>query len=98
MKNLSTSEAQVRAHVLISGRVQGVGYRFFTVNEARRLGINGWVQNLPDKRVEAVFEASQGNVEAMILWCHHGPPGAVVQDVLVEYEVPEGLRGFETLR
>lgn len=96
MKNLLESEIEVCVHVFISGTVQGVGYRFFTVKEAKRLGIKGWVQNLPDRRVEAVFEASQANVEEMILRCHQGPPGAVVKEVLVEYETPQGLQGFET--
>lgn len=98
MQNLSTSEAQIRAHVFISGKVQGVGYRFSALDEARRLGINGWVKNLLDRRVEAVFEGSQALVEEMIEWCQQGPPGAVVQDVMVEYETPQGLRGFETRR
>ncbi|MGB5963140.1 MAG: acylphosphatase [Coleofasciculaceae cyanobacterium] len=98
MQNLSRSEAQIRAHVFVSGKVQGVGYRFSALDEARRLGINGWVKNLLDRRVEAVFEGSKAVVEEMIEWCNQGPPGAVVQDVMVEYETPQGLQGFETRR
>ncbi len=98
MQNRVTSEAEIRAHVFISGKVQGVGYRFSTLHEARRLGINGWVKNLLDRRVEAVFEGSKVLVEVMIQWCQQGPTGAVVQDVVVEYETPEGLRGFEMKR
>lgn len=97
MQNPSASQ-QIRAHVFICGTVQGVGYRFSTVGEARRRGVSGWVRNLPDGRVEAVFEGSQPAVEKIIRWCHEGPSAAVVEDVAVEYEKPEGLRGFETRR
>lgn len=92
------SQEQIRAHVFISGQVQGVGYRLSTVSEARRWGVNGWVRNLSDGRVEAVFEGDKSGVEEMINWCHQGPSAAVVKDVAVEYEKPEGLRGFETRR
>ena len=98
MPNPSPLHEQIRAHVFVSGRVQGVGYRYFTVNEARRLGVNGWVRNLPDGRVEAVFEGSRKLVEEIISWCHKGSTAAVVKDVAVEYEEPEGLREFETRR
>jgi acylphosphatase len=98
MPNQSAPQEQIRAHVFISGRVQGVGYRYSTMDEADRLGVHGWVRNLPDGRVEAVFEGSKTVVEEMIRWCHKGPSAAVVKDVAVEYEEPEGLRGFETRR
>lgn len=98
MSNPSSLNEQVRAHVLISGRVQGVGYRFSTVDQANDLGVNGWVRNLPDNRVEAVFEGRREAVEEIIQWCHRGPRAAVVKDVAVEYEEPEGLQGFETRR
>jgi acylphosphatase len=98
MSNPSPMNEQVRAHVFISGRVQGVGYRFSTIEQADNLGVTGWVRNLPDGRVEAVFEGNQAAVEEMIRWCHRGPSAAVVKDVAVEYEEPEGLRGFETRR
>jgi acylphosphatase len=98
MSNPSPMNEQVRAHVFISGRVQGVGYRFSTIEQADNLGVTGWVRNLPDGRVEAVFEGNQAAVEEMIRWCHRGPRSAVVKDVAVEYEEPEGLRGFETRR
>jgi acylphosphatase len=62
------------------------------------LGINGWVRNLSDGRVEALFEGSKAAVEEMIKWCRQGPRGAVVKDVAVEYEEPEGLQGVETRR
>jgi len=85
----------IRAHVLISGRVQRVGFRFSTQDMATLYGLTGWVRNLPDERVEAVFEGDRSSVEAMIRWCHQGPPHAIVQDVMVVYEPPEGLNGFE---
>jgi acylphosphatase len=93
-----TASPQIRAHVFVTGRVQGVGYRYATVDTARQLGLQGWVQNLPDRRVEAVFEGAQNVVEEMIRWCHCGPPAAIVQDVVVEYEEPKGLQGFEVKR
>jgi len=98
MQNPSAPQEQIRVHVFVSGRVQGVGYRYSTVNEAQRLGVNGWVRNLPDGRVEAVFEGSRKLVEEIIRWCHKGPTAAVVKDVAVEDEELEGLRGFETSR
>ncbi|MBF2006966.1 acylphosphatase [Chlorogloeopsis fritschii PCC 9212] len=88
----------IRAHVFISGRVQGVGYRFATVDTASQLGLSGWVRNLPDGRVEAVFEGAQEVVEEMIRWCHQGPPAAIVKDIVVEYTEPEGLRRFDVRR
>ena len=68
------------------------------MDEADRLGVYGWVRNLPDGRVEAVFEGSKTVVDEMIRWCHQGSRAAVVKDVAVKYEEPEGLRGFETRR
>ena len=88
----------VRAHVLVSGRVQGVGYRASTWDTAILLKLNGWVKNRRDGRVEAVFEGTGDQVEEIIRWCHKGPPTAVVSEVQVEYEPPEGLRGFQVVR
>jgi acylphosphatase len=87
-----------RAHVYISGRVQGVAYRASTWEVADRLGLSGWVRNLPDGRVEAVFEGEPATVEKMIQWCHKGPPAALVQDVALKQEPPENLQGFKILR
>ncbi|MEL6162813.1 MAG: acylphosphatase [Cyanobacteria bacterium J06641_2] len=89
---------QIRAHTFISGKVQGVGYRYSTMNEAKKLGLKGWVRNLPDSRVEALFEGESEVVEEMIRWCHRGPTAAVVKDVQVEYSEAEGLQGFEIIR
>ena len=98
MQNSSPSQKRVRAHVFIAGKVQGVGYRYFTMKKASQLHISGWVRNLPDDRVEAVFESDREVVEQIINWCHEGSPAAVVQDVSVEYSEPEGIQGFEVRR
>jgi acylphosphatase len=87
--------SRARAHVFVSGRVQGVYYRATTREQARERGVGGWVRNLDDGRVEAVFEGPEPAVEAMVEWCHEGSPQASVADVTVEYEEPEGLDGFE---
>ncbi|HLO87228.1 MAG TPA: acylphosphatase [Nostocaceae cyanobacterium] len=98
MPNTTPLPKQVRAHILITGQVQGVGYRYATVDTASQLGLTGWVRNLPDGRVEAVFEGVREVVEDMVRWCHSGPPAAIVKAVVVEYGLPEGLRGFEVRR
>lgn len=82
--------AEKRAHVFISGRVQGVSYRYYTVQEATRKGVKGFVRNLMDGRVEAVFEGDEEAVEHMVNWCHSGSPAASVQDVEVDWEEPRG--------
>ena len=84
-----------RAHVFVSGKVQGVYYRANTQGTAREKGVEGWVKNLADGRVEAVFEGPEKTVEAMVEWCHEGSPAADVEDVEVEYGEPEGEDGFE---
>ncbi|MFB6133832.1 MAG: acylphosphatase [Halanaeroarchaeum sp.] len=89
---------RVRAHVFVTGRVQGVYYRANTREEARDLGIDGWVRNLDDGRVEAVFEGEESAVESMTEWCEEGSPAASVSDVDVTYEDPEGLEGFRIER
>jgi len=79
-----------RAHVFIEGRVQGVFFRDYTRRKARSLGVVGWVRNLEDGRVEALFEGEEEKVEEMIKWCHKGPPYARVEKVEVIYEEPKG--------
>lgn len=84
------------AHLLIEGRVQGVCFRMYTKAEARRLGLSGWVRNLPDSNVEAYAEGEKDKVEQFIAWCHHGPPHARVTQVKVQWTKPEGLAtGFQ---
>lgn len=75
-----------RVRVYISGRVQGVFFRAYTKEEADRLGLKGWVRNLPDGRVEAVFEGPASAIEEMIRWCHRGSPASKVTSVEVEEE------------
>lgn len=87
-----------RAHVFVSGRVQGVSFRATTREAARDHGVDGWVRNLADGRVEAVFEGAEDAVEAMIAFCHEGSARAVVEDVAVEYADPEGIDGFRIRR
>jgi len=83
-----------RAHVFASGRVQGVFFRQETARRAASRGVAGWVRNLPDGRVEAVFEGPRPAVESMVEWFHEGPRSAVVDSVDVEWEAPAGERGF----
>jgi len=80
----------VRAHVYISGRVHGVFFRSSTEEKAFELGIKGWVRNLRDGRVEAVFEGEKEKVEEMLRWCHEGPPYARVTNVEVKWEEYKG--------
>ncbi|MDJ0507691.1 MAG: acylphosphatase [Crocosphaera sp.] len=81
-------------HVFVTGTVQGVGYRYSTVQEAQRLGIKGWVRNLLDGRVEAIFEGIEPSVEEMVQWCHQGPRNAQVTGVRVETLEPKGYQDF----
>jgi acylphosphatase len=86
---------QMRTHVYISGRVQGVSFRWNTQYRAQELGLTGWVRNLWDGRVEAVFEGEEETVRKMVDWCHHGAQPAHVDRVEVKYEQPSGeFRSF----
>ena len=76
----------VRAHVIVSGRVQGVFFRSETQDEAHRKSIDGWVRNLSDGRVEAVFEGEKDRVDALVEFCRMGPPGAKVARTDVVWE------------
>jgi len=83
-----------RAHLFIDGRVQGVYYRAFTRDQASELGLNGWVRNMPDGRVEAVFEGREVLIEQAIIACKRGPAGARVTNVDVTWEPVVGEKGF----
>jgi acylphosphatase len=83
-----------RVHVFVTGRVQGVFFRASCAEEARSLGVAGWVRNAPDGRVEAVFEGPEAVVEAMVGWCRRGPAHARVDGVEVRDEEPAGVEGF----
>ena len=73
----------VTKHLLITGRVQGVGFRFYTQRKAHELGITGWVRNCRDGSVEGVIQGASEAVETMISWARRGPPSAVVAEVRV---------------
>ena len=73
--------ANIRMHLIIEGRVQGVYFRDSTRKEAVTLSVFGWVKNLPDGTVEVLAEGPEDNLKELVSWCHHGPPGAKVQRV-----------------
>jgi acylphosphatase len=88
--------AAARAHLFIEGRVQGVFYRAFTRNVAAKLGLCGWVKNLYDGRVEAVFEGDRALIEQAVQQLRMGPPGAQVSDIDTKWEESSGgEKGFE---
>ncbi|MET1052217.1 MAG: acylphosphatase [Mycetocola sp.] len=84
----------IRRHALISGRVQGVGFRYWARGEAERLGVRGWVRNRADGSVEAELEGDPAAVGAMLDSLRHGPPGAVVDGIDVTDRPPGGDPGF----
>ena len=85
----------IRYRVLISGRVQGVFYRGTCQEVAEEHGVRGWVRNLPDGRVEAVFEGPAEDVRRLVEWSRQGPRDAMVEDVHLQQEPPEGISGFQ---
>jgi acylphosphatase len=88
----------VRVHVLVAGRVQGVAFRAYTVDEARRLGVRGWVRNLADGRVEAEAEGERAAVEALVAFCRRGPPAAEVERADVTWSAFRGDLGPFAIR
>jgi len=87
----------VRAHVLISGFVTGVNFRFCTSQKANSLGLRGWIRNLDDK-VEVVFEGSEDKVKEMLEWCKKGPSFAKVDDMKIEFSDYKGeFEGFNII-
>jgi acylphosphatase len=95
MRNFDAPPEYTSVHIVVSGKVQGVGYRFSTVRQARELGINGWVRNLPNGSVEAVLEGDRRSIERMIEWCRRGSTAAIVRDVFVESIEAEEFSNFE---
>ena len=86
----------LRAHVIIQGLVQGVFFRSSMKEKALQLGVGGWVRNLPDGGVEALFEGEKKKVEELVAWCYKGPPGARVMKVDLGWEPYKGeFRHFD---
>jgi len=84
-----------RVHITVAGRVQGVFFRANTQEVAQRLGLSGYVRNLPDGRVEVVAEGEEEALRKLVDWCHEGPPLARVERVEVRWENPTGeFSGF----
>jgi acylphosphatase len=84
----------IRRRAVVSGDVQGVFFRDTCRRRALEHGVAGWVRNLPDRTVEAVFEGEPGPVEALVAWTQQGPPTAIVDRVAIHDEEPEGLTDF----
>jgi acylphosphatase len=92
-------EAKARAHLKISGRVQGVYYRYSMVREAQKLDLTGWVRNCEDGSVEALAQGGRANIEHLIAWSCQGPAGARVDSVEVQWQEPEqAFSGFVVRR
>ena len=83
-----------RAHVIVRGRVQGVGYRWAIRSRAASLGVGGWVRNRPDGNVEATFEGAPERIELLVRWCREGTSAAYVDEIEVEWQEPTGEQGF----
>lgn len=79
----------------VTGRVQGVSFRWYAQEQARRLGVVGWVRNEPDGSVLLHAEGDHEAVDALVAWCHEGPGMARVRDVAVRETAPSGARSFE---
>ena len=88
---MATTAVQVK----VTGRVQGVAFRWVAQREAERLGLAGWVRNEPDGSVAGFAEGEKDDVDAWVSWCHQGPPSAVVRHVAVTPARPTGATSFE---
>jgi len=88
-----------RLHALVSGRVQGVAFRWNTVRAAERLGLTGWVRNLPDGRVEILAEGDSSHLAELLAWLRKGPPGSRVEQVDSHFqEATSEYRDFAQIR
>jgi acylphosphatase len=82
-----------RVHAVVTGRVQGVGFRFTAVDQAQRLGLRGWIRNQPDGTVEVAAEGDRAAVEELVRFLHRGPRGARIDDVALRWEDHSGDLG-----
>lgn len=89
------AQTLARYHLWVRGRVQGVGFRFFALQQAERWGVAGWARNLPDGRVEIIAEGDSRALDEFVGSVRRGPAGARVEDVRVEREVPDQMHGFQ---
>lgn len=96
--SISNPTDRICQHVLIVGRVQGVGYRYTTQEQAMTLGLVGWVRNLPDGRVEAMVEGNRTQVKKLLDWLHSGPPAAKVESVAAASQPLQDFETFEIRR
>jgi len=91
----SNTGERVRLHLLISGRVQGVAFRYCMADRCRQLGVTGWVRNLADGSVEAEIEGDPKAVESAVAWARQGPPAARVAEVVTDERPVRSGTGFE---
>lgn len=88
-----------KVHIIVSGRVQGVGFRYSTYNKAKELNINGWVKNTFDGKVEAMLEGDENNIREMLSWCGKGPSMAFVSNIeILEQPYIEEYKEFTIKR
>jgi acylphosphatase len=86
-------------HLIISGRVQGVSFRYYTRQKADELGVQGWVRNLMNGQVEAWAQGQAEAVDRLVNWCRQGPPSARVDEIKVEDKsLDQEIQGFEIRR
>lgn len=90
------SDVPIQVQVLVSGRVQRVSFRAYCTEAAQAANVHGWVRNLPDGRVQAVFQGTRHAVDKMVQWCRHGSPHAKVTGVEVEVQAIAAFEGFES--
>jgi len=93
-RQANIAQTVARCHLWVRGRVQGVGFRFFALQQAQRSGVAGWARNLPDGRVEVVAEGDSRALDEFMASVRRGPAGARVEDVRVEWEAATNMLGF----
>lgn len=94
MGGVSQEQTTIRKRAVVTGMVQGVGYRWSAREEARRLGVAGWARNRSDGSVEVEVEGDAASVDRMLDWLRAGPPGSAVEKVRVSDAVPDGDDAF----